>query len=136
MPRARWPEARRETAPPQTSPASKWCVSSCGTDWRGSGDGISMPASSTGAGLVRLNEHSLFQVQQAMSPLRGHRIMRNQQHGLAVFVHQALDQIHDFVRTLAVKIASRLIAEQKCGISNNCARNGHALLLATGKLAG
>src|ERR1700726_3967059 len=46
-----------------------------------------------------------------------------------------MDQLHDFVGTLAVQVAGGLVAKEKRGVSDDSARNGHALLLSAGELA-
>jgi hypothetical protein len=49
---------------------------------------------------------------------------------------EALEDIHDFNRRARIQVSRRLIPLQDGGLVHQGARNGHALLLPAGKLAG
>ena len=94
------------------------------------------PASDVLARLRRLHQHAFFQMEHHVRARRNQGVVRDHQHGLVVLAHQLLDQRHDFVGALAVEVAGGLVAEQKRGIGDDGAGNGHALLLSAGELAG
>jgi hypothetical protein len=58
--------------------------------------------------------------------------VRDHQHGLAEFLHEAMDQLHDFVGAFAVEIAGGLVAKEERGVGDDGAGDGHALLLSAG----
>ena len=63
------------------------------------------------------------------------RLVRDHDDGDALVV-QLLENVHDLDARAAIEIARRLVGEQHVGIVDEGARDGDALLLAAGKLAG
>ncbi|KAG1451192.1 hypothetical protein G6F57_016230 [Rhizopus arrhizus] len=64
----------------------------------------------------------------------GH-VMRDQHHGVA-FGMQFAEDLHHFLAGLGVQCAGRLIGEDHRAAVHQCTRDGHALLLPAGQLAG
>src|SRR5258706_73795 len=62
-------------------------------------------------------------------------IVRDHEHRFAVFLHQPMNQLHDFVGALAVEVAGGLVAKEKGRVSDDGARDGDALRLSAGELA-
>src|SRR5207237_1134303 len=67
--------------------------------------------------------------------LRGERVVGHHQRGLSVISHEAVQEIQDLVRALAVEVAGGLVAEQKRRIGHDRARDADALLLSAGVLS-
>ena len=55
---------------------------------------------------------------------------------LLIFLHQANDQIHDFIGAFAVEVAGRFVAEKEGWVGDDGAGNGDTLFLSAGELAG
>src|SRR5258707_10240883 len=70
-----------------------------------------------------------------VSTLGDDRVVRDHQHGLAVLLHQAMDQLHDFIGAFAVEVAGGLVAEEKGWVGDDGAGDGYTLLLSAGELA-
>ena len=105
-------------------------------------DGADLPAqrlaSEQGQELHRsadVREHALVEVERGVGALGRPRVVRHHQDGLAVLVHERLQQVQDLVGALAVEVAGGLVAEQEGGVGHDGARDGHALLLPARQLA-
>src|SRR5882762_7245596 len=81
------------------------------------------------------NQQTFLKMERKIGALGDDWVVRDHQHGLAVFLHQAMDQLHDFVGAFAVEVAGGLVAEQEGGIGDDGAGDGHALFLSAGELA-
>ena len=73
---------------------------------------------------------ALFEVQGALGPLGGARVVRDHHDGLAVVAVERLQQIEDLIARLAIEIAGRLVGEQERRIGNDRAGDADALFLA------
>src|SRR6266700_208849 len=105
------------------------------TDWRTANRGISSHTSRCySLESVRFDQYALLQMQRDIGALGDNGIVRDHQHGLLIFLHQAEDKFHDLVRGFAVQIAGRLVAKQERWIGDDGPRNGYALLLSAGQL--
>ena len=80
------------------------------------------------------DQDAFVEMKQRVRALGGGGIVRHHQDGLVIFGGEAREQIENFVGAFAVEIAGRLVAEQKRGIGDDGASDGHALLLPAGKL--
>src|SRR4029079_11344883 len=80
-------------------------------------------------------EAALLEMQRAIGALRGARIVRHHDDGLAVLLVQRLEQVEDFIARLAIEIARGLVAEEQRRIGDDGARDAHALFLAAREFA-
>ena len=62
-------------------------------------------------------------------------LVRDDDHRRAELI-DALEQAHDLQRTRGVQVARRLVGDDGAGVVDECAGDGHALLLAAGDLVG
>ena len=94
------------------------------------------PAMTFCARLRRLHQDTFLKMEHHVRAGCNQGVVRDHQDGLAVLAHQFLDERHDFIGALAVEVAGGLVAEEKSGIGDDGAGDGHTLLLPAGKLAG
>ena len=94
------------------------------------------PAAAFWRDFRRLHQDAFLQMQHHVRAGGNQRVVRDHQDGLVVFAHQFLNERHDFIGALAVKVAGGLVAEEKGGIGDDGAGDGDTLLLSAGELAG
>src|SRR5215469_8481616 len=95
---------------------------------------MASPRDDRSGGLRLLEQLPLLQVQRAACELRGLRIVRDHDDGLAVLAVEHLQESQDLIRGLAIEVPGRLIAHQQLRVGDQRPRDRDALLLAAGEL--
>src|SRR4249919_3427312 len=86
------------------------------------------------SGVLQLfDQVALVQVQRVRRVLGGLRIVGHHDDRLAVVAVEHLQQAQDFLGRMPVEVAGGFVADQQGRVGHDRARDGHALLLATGE---
>ena len=86
-------------------------------------------------GHALLDHHTVLHEDHAVGDLAGKvHLMRDHDHGHAGVLGKVTDDVEDATNQLRIQGARRLIEKQHVGMHSHGARDGHALLLATGEL--
>src|SRR6267142_3158996 len=81
-------------------------------------------------------QHPLVQMELPVGASRGPRVVRQHDDRLVVLLVQAVEQDEDLLGALRVQVPGRLVGHQDQRIGDDGPRDGDALLLAAGQLAG
>src|ERR1700722_2753045 len=89
-----------------------------------------------GRRVVAIRQSPVIQMEDAIHKWDDARVMRYNDDGCAVIVSGIAQQFDDLFAMAPIEGAGRLVGEEQLRLLDECAADGHALLLAAGQGAG